>query len=156
MAGLLMPGMLTIIPTTFSPLTLLVMFIILAASAWVFTTLVARETLRRSELSLSNWARSRKLRVIDVEDHPPDQSAIPALSSVHPKLRRLLQNNVVRLMQVRTDDPPQLKMTSPQWNLLMLRTDANWAPTGLRPAARPISVTRSPGTFQFSHRWLPT
>jgi hypothetical protein len=140
MAGLMVPGMMTTISTTFSPLTLLVMLIILAAATWVFTTLVSRETLRRADLSLSNWARSRKLRVIDVEDHPPDQSAVAALSSLHPKLRRLLQNNVVRIMQVRTDDPPQLKMTSPLWNLLMLRMDANWPPTGLRPAERSISV----------------
>jgi hypothetical protein len=133
-------AMLVRIPITFSPIALLVMFVILAASVWVFTTLVARETRHRAELSLSSWAAARKLRMIDVENHPPDQSAFAALAAVHPKIRRLIQNNVLRIMQVRTDDPPQIKTASPQWNLLLLRLDAKWQPTGLRPAARPISI----------------
>src|SRR5579862_7924141 len=105
----------------FSSLTLVVMFIILAASVWVFVTLVKRETFRRRELGLRAWAGRFGLRLIDVRHREFDADVLSPLSQVNPKLRALIQGESISIMQMRTDDPPQFKNPSPTWNLLLMK-----------------------------------
>lgn len=123
----------------FSPIALGTMVLILAASTWVFVTLVHRETRRRRDLALARWAADRGMRLIDPSESR-EEAGIEALAEMKPRFEKLVRGDRLCIVQVCTDDPKLIKTSSPIWNLIVLRLDAKWAPTGLRPAARSVCV----------------
>jgi hypothetical protein len=125
-------------PSRLNLANLAMMFAMLAASVWVFAELVGRQTRHRRRVSLSQWARGRKMRVVDPSSVTPE-TALPELAALDPKIISLIRGESAALAQVQTNDS---KSASPapsggrsNWNLLQTALPADWQPCGLRPAS---------------------
>jgi hypothetical protein len=98
-----------------SAVVMLTLLTILAASTAIFIMLVHRETARRRQVILGDWARSRGLRLIEKKSlgdpklRPPQSSesshAIDPLAifSAHtPKIDTLIQGKIMSIVRMRT------------------------------------------------------
>jgi hypothetical protein len=119
-----------------SPAVLLTLAVILAASLWVFATLVRRETRHRRLVSLSLWARSHDMRL------QPDGGEIPSLlKQFNPKVRQTLTGRGMTLVQIETHDVAATVPNSKrQWNIILRDLTGPWPATALRPTAHTISL----------------
>lgn len=126
-----------------SPLVPITMVVILAASVWVFATLVRRQTQHRKMLALSQWAKSQQIRLTDPAALDA-ATALPALAAFAPKISMLLNGQAMTIAQVRTENTlpsatPAASGTA-QWHLLQLPLEDQWPTTGLRPAVHARSL----------------
>jgi len=126
-----------------SPLVPLTMVVILAASVWVFATLVRRQTQHRKLLAMSQWAKSQQLRLTDPTTIDA-ATILPALVGYAPKISMLLHGPAMTIVQVRTENtsPSATQAASgiAHWHLLQLPLEDQWPTTGLRPAAHARSL----------------
>jgi hypothetical protein len=122
---------------------LLMMFAMLAASVWVFAQLVGRQTRHRRRVSLSQWARARKMRVVDPSSVSP-QAAFPSLAALDAKIISVVQGQTIALAQVQTNDAKSASVAAAtgrsSWNILQTALPADWPPCALRPASGAKSV----------------
>ncbi|MGD1277052.1 MAG: hypothetical protein ABR964_07505 [Tepidisphaeraceae bacterium] len=119
-----------------SPAVLITLTAILAASVWVFVTLVRHQTSLRRQTALSRWARTHGLRLADPARH--DAAAIlPPLAALSPRIELLLHGQAVAIAQVRADGSGAATAAKQNaaWHVLLCPLSGRWAPTGLRPAA---------------------
>jgi hypothetical protein len=122
-----------------SPLVLSTLFVILAASVWVFATLVKRETRNRRGLALGQWARSRNLRSMPTD---ADLPALAPLKQFKPEIQLLFHGENLTVVQFHTAETVLASAVLPprQWHLLFRKLGATWPTTALRPTAHAISA----------------
>ena len=140
-------------PPPFSPLVLLTLLVVAAASSVTFWLLVRRWTSHRRWVALSDWARESGFRFRrQAEGHAPPPFS--ALTQVRPLVRMQLARGPTTLVQLEagelTRQVPagagaaggavvETKSTA-SWNLLIRQLESNWRPTGLRPTHAAASV----------------
>jgi hypothetical protein len=119
-----------------SPTILFTLAIILAASLWVFATLVRRETRHRRAVALALWARSRDLSL-----QSRGNEALAVLQQFNPKICKALSGKALTLAQIETADIPATVPTSKrQWNVILCNLNGAWPTTALRPTAHHFSL----------------
>jgi hypothetical protein len=126
-----------------SLVTMAVLAAIFTASVWVFGQLVRRETSHRRSAILSEWARTRDLRLVDPANTPRASVFMTPLAGLNPKIDLLIHGPQTAIVQVRTDISGAASVTAatPQrWNLLLRRLDQDWPITALRPTAHTSSI----------------
>lgn len=126
-----------------SLLTLGVLAAIFTASVWVFGQLVRRETSHRRRAILSEWARTRDLRLADPANAPDASVFMTPLAAFNPRIDFLIHGRQIAIVQVRTDNSPSASGTgsvAPHWKLLLRRLDEDWPITALRPTAHTSSL----------------
>ena len=118
------------------------MLAMLGASVWVFAQLVGRQTRHRRRVSLLQWARGRKMRVIDPSSVVAGET-VPALVGLDAKIVSLIGGNGIAIAQVQTNDSksasPSASAGRSNWNLLQTALPSEWTACALRPG----SVARS-------------
>jgi hypothetical protein len=120
-------------PGTFSWMILFLMLLMLGASMGMFFMLVRRWTTQRSWISLLDWAKSNRFRVLHT-----DVFAIPPLA--------VLANRKLADLQIRLclgdgrTTIAQLNTSDARWNLLLIQIESKWKPTGLRPSHQAASI----------------
>ena len=137
-------------PPPFSPLVLLALVLVVAASSVTFWLLVRRATSHRQWVAFADWARERRFRL-----GRPGADAVPAplnaLRNTTPLVRLILSRGPTTLAQVEAAPPPGAaapatpavgSMRPPRalWNVLIRELAAEWPPTALRPANATASV----------------
>ena len=133
-------------PPSFSPLVLLTLVLIVAASSVTFWLLVRRATSHRQWVGLSEWARDHRFRFSRA-----GPGAVPAPltapKNTTPVVRLSLAKGPTTLTQIEAAPSegaaPPTRMNQPPrilWNLLIRELPAEWPPTALRPANATASV----------------
>jgi hypothetical protein len=126
-------------PPSFSIWIFLMLLSIFAASLAMFMALVRRWTTQRQWVSLTQWARQRRLS----RRAPGNDEFITALKTLlngEVEVLLRLSSSSVTLMQIQTAPPPGMQMPS-RWNVLMQkRVRSQPAAAGLRPANAPASL----------------
>jgi hypothetical protein len=141
--GDLMLGVVKVLIQHVSLLTLAVLAVVFVASVWVFGELVRRETSHRRLALLSQWARSRGLRLDDSDDAPRAADFLAPLAAFNPSIDLLIHGPSIAIVQVRTENPTAASAptaTAPRWHLLLRRLDHQWPMTALRPTAHTFSI----------------
>jgi len=117
----------------FSPLVLLTLVAVVAASSVTFWLLVRRATSHRQWVALSDWARDQGFRFARAA---PDQPPPPfnLLQNTLLRVRLSLVKGPTKLVQLETTAPGPQEGKPVLWNLLIRDISAAWPPTGLRPA----------------------
>jgi hypothetical protein len=131
-----------LIPHIFSLLTLGVLAVIFTASVLIFGQLVRRETSQRRRAILSEWARTRDLRLADPARTPAAGVFMTPLAGLNPRIDFLIHGPQTAIVQVRTDiaGPAAATAAPPLWNLLLRRLDQDWPMTALRPTSHTSSI----------------
>src|SRR5262245_36929826 len=123
----------------FSWRVLLSLLAVAVLSATTFALLVRRWTTQRRAVALSDWAKGKDFHVGNPEAPP----ALAGQFKSAPRVRQWLRSKDTLLVMFEIDDAgattaPQSNSarTASQWHALMreLPIDAEWKPTGLRPA----------------------
>lgn len=122
-----------------SPLILVTLLLMLAASVWVFATLVRRETIRRRRLATRAWAASRGLRVLD-PGAPESAAAVHLPRELVSKIDAVIAGSDTVLARLVLNDPKAKPIAPPHWHLLLRRIEGVWPPTALRPVAHARSI----------------
>src|SRR5687767_1502440 len=126
-------------PPPFSPLVLITLIVVVAASSVTFWLLVRRATSHRQWVALSDWARDTRFRfsrAAPTEMPPP----LDVLRNVSPTVRLSLSKGPTTLVQLEAEGAATAgagALTSERrvvWHLLVRQIEAEWRPTGLRPA----------------------
>lgn len=122
-----------------SPGVLLVLFLILGASLWVFAMLVRRETRHRHLVAMAQWARSHDMRL---RRRDGDSSPLFPLEQFNPKIRRSIRGRGITLAQIETADAGITAADSAkrQWNVMLCDLKTPWPATALRPTAHTVSL----------------
>jgi hypothetical protein len=126
-----------------SPLIVAALAVMLTASVWVFAQLVRRETSQRRRAILSEWARSRDLRLGDPANTPDASAFMTPLAALNPRIDFVIHGHHIAIVQVRTDNSSAASPTAPampRWDLLLRRLDQDWPITALRPTAHTSSI----------------
>jgi hypothetical protein len=128
-------------PPSFSPLVLLTLLVIVAASSVTFWLLVRRATSHRQWVALGDWARDQRFHFRRVA---PDAAPAP-LSALQPPptIRLSLAKGPTSLLQFEAASPAPAPVNVPRrilWNVLTRELPAEWPATGLRPANATASV----------------
>lgn len=121
-------------PPPFSPIVLLTLLAVVAASSVTFWLLVRRATSHRQWVALSDWARDSGFRFNRAE---PGKVPAPlrAPESLSPVVRLSLSKGPTTLLQVECAAPQAAAGKPPVvWNLITREIPSDWPPTGLRPA----------------------
>jgi hypothetical protein len=121
-------------PPPFSPIILLTLLAVVAASSVTFWLLVRRATSHRQWVALSDWARDMGFRFNRAE---PERAPPPlrALQSLSPVVRLSLSKGPTTLLQVEVAAPDATAdARRVVWNLMTREIPSEWPPTGLRPA----------------------
>ncbi len=126
----------------FSPLVLLMLLLLLGASWAMFWLLSRRATTGRRGVELGEWAADSGFRL-----QPADLVLPPVIADLSDRgiavgeVRFAAENESVLIVQFQSaarDEPiagAQRHGDWHTWQLLVHRIDADWKPTGLRPAA---------------------
>ena len=130
-------------PPPFSPLVLLTLLAVVAASTVTFWLLVRRATSHRQWVALSDWARDHRFKFSRT---PPDVLPPPfhVLQNTTALVRLRLTQGPTTLLQLEASSAarPASAGTDPRvlWNLIVREIPSDWPPTGLRPANATASV----------------
>jgi hypothetical protein len=117
----------------FSPVVLLTLVAVVAASSVTFWLLVRRATSHRQWVALSDWARDHGFRFSRTgPDKPPPPFNL--LQNTAPLVRLSLAKGPTKLVQLETPAAGSQQGKPVAWNLLIRDVPADWPPTGLRPA----------------------
>jgi hypothetical protein len=132
-------------PPPFSPLVLLTLLLVVAASSVTFWLLVRRATSHRQWVALGDWARDKRFRF---RRAGPD--AVPApLDALRPPptVRLSLARGPTSLLQFEATGPAPAAtpgtLNAPRrilWNVLTRELPSDWPATGLRPANATASL----------------
>jgi hypothetical protein len=112
----------------------LVLAICLAASVGVFIYLIRRETVRRRNLLMRQWAAQRGLNELELQS-PHAKARLGPIASIAVKIFRIYADDSVAIVQVKTRESELTGASSPFWNLLIRQLSSKWEPTALRPTA---------------------
>jgi hypothetical protein len=139
-------------PPSFSPVVLLSLLAVVAASSVTFWLLVRRATSHRQWVALSDWAKDSGFHF---NRAGPDAAPAPfnALRDAAPTVRLSLSRGTTTLAQLEVPAPPGSAAGGAGagaavpnqrqrilWNLLIREIPAEWRPTGLRPAGAAASA----------------
>jgi hypothetical protein len=131
-------------PPSFSPLILLTLLAVVAASTVTFWLLVRRATSHRQWVALSEWARNHRFRFDRTapESLPPPLHVLQNTSAL---VRLSLTRESTTLLQLEASSAAPTPTTGAGdrrvlWNLLVREIPFDWPPTGLRPANATASV----------------
>lgn len=123
-----------------SVLILLTLSAIFAGSWIVFWILVVRSTAARYSVSLREWGRMRGMRFCrEIDESLP--APLDAVSTQRLVVRFCLAGKKSTLIQFKSTPPAGTRpadASAPRgglWNLFVREIEAEWPPTGLRPAA---------------------
>src|SRR5688572_18081492 len=136
-------------PPPFSPVVLLTLVLVVAASSVTFWLLVRRATSHRQWVAFADWARDHGFRLgragVDAIPAPLD-----TVRNTVPLVRLSLSKGATTLVQVEAAPPPGAASSvaaasanrEPRilWHLLLRDLPTDWPPTGLRPANATASV----------------
>jgi hypothetical protein len=140
-------------PPPFSPLVLLTLVAVVAASSVTFWVLVRRSTSHRRWVALAEWARETGFRFNRVETGEAPEP-FRSLQGANPVVCMQLSRPPTTLVQLEAGEltapapavPPGVATAtvaarSPAtWNLLVRKIESSWRPTGLRPTNAAASV----------------
>ena len=131
-------------PPPFSPLILLTLLVVLAASSVTLWLLIRRATSHRQWVALSEWARDHRFRFSRV---PPEAVPPPfhVLQNTTAVVRISLTKGTMTLLQLEAQSaaaraPKAGSEARILWNLVLREIASDWPPTGLRPANATASV----------------
>jgi hypothetical protein len=130
-------------PPTFSPLVLLTLLVVVAASSVTFWLLVRRATSHRQWVALADWARDHRFKFSRTS---PDVLPAPfhVLQNTAALVRLSLTKGATTLLQLEASGAAPAARSGADrrvlWNLLVREIPYDWPPTGLRPAGATASV----------------
>jgi hypothetical protein len=129
-----MIGILTAISSDPSLFIWLTLAICLAVSIGVFAYLVRRETVRRRNLQMRQWAAQRGLNELELQS-PHAMTRLGPIATRVVRIFRIYADDSVAIVQIRTRESELTGASSPHWNLLIRHLPSNWKPTALRPTS---------------------
>ena len=119
------------VPVPFSWTVMLVLAVVLAASAVTFHVLIARWTDSRPRHALREWAKQYGYHAGASGDWPPlPPGTTVEVPEPHEQFAKASRNT--SLLRLRPSDAP-----GRPWHLLVRRLEATWPATGIRPVALP-------------------
>ena len=132
-------------PPSFSPLVLLTLVAVVAASSVTFWLLVRRATSHRQWVALSDWARDHRFRFSPAAPDvlPPPFNVLQRTAAT---VRISLAKGPTTLLQLEaagvagTSAAAGSSQHRVMWNAIIRAIDYNWPPTGLRPANATASL----------------
>jgi hypothetical protein len=136
---------------------LVVLLLTVGAASAMFIVLVWRATSHRRWVALAEWARERGFRF----DPKPLRAPAPPLDAIRgtgPRARICLTDRRTLLAEIQTESPAPTTAppegtppdepataapppsTTRSWHVLIRPIEADWRPTGARPASAPASL----------------
>lgn len=114
-------------------MTLLLLLLLFFGSLAMFVILERRSTTQRKWVALSEWSRSRGLRMGRRGDVP---APLGLIAAAKPGVKLEFQKQGMAIVQLQTSVPVERG-----WNVLVIEA-RRWpyAPAGLRPAHQPLSL----------------
>src|SRR6476646_2166451 len=116
---------------------LIVLVLTVGAASAMFILLVWRATSHRRWVALSEWARERGFRF----DPRPLRAPVPPLDAIRgtePRARICLTDRRTLLAEIQTEAAAPADTRS--WHVLIRPIEADWRPTGARPAQAEASL----------------
>lgn len=120
------------------------LLLILAASLAVFSVITRGAASRGRMLAIGQWARVHGGKILDSHELNQIPRRLAMLVAYRPRFRLALEGSNWTMAEFTTTAPAEAKGKIPRWRLVTVdlgEGSRSWPATGLRPAARTVSLT---------------